>query len=29
VHGSMDADCNGALNIYARAGLGSGQAHAA
>jgi transposase len=25
----MDADCNGALNIYARAGLGSGQAHAA
>ena len=29
VHGSMDADRNGALNIYARAGLGSGQAHAA
>jgi putative transposase len=29
VHGSMDADCNGALNIYARAGLGSGQADAA
>jgi putative transposase len=29
VHGGMDADVNGALNIYARAGLGSGQAHAA
>jgi putative transposase len=30
VHGSMDADVNGARNIYARAGLGSGQAaHAA
>jgi putative transposase len=29
VHGAMDADVNGARNIYARAGLGSGQAHAA
>ncbi len=29
VHGGMDADVNGARNIYARAGLGSGQAHAA
>jgi len=30
VHGPMDADVNGARNIYARAGLGSGQAaHAA
>jgi putative transposase len=29
VHGGMDADCNGALNIYARAGLGSGRADAA
>jgi putative transposase len=30
VHGSIDADVNGARNIYARAGLGSGQAaHAA
>ena len=29
VHGGMDADVNGALNIYARAGLGTGQAHAA
>ena len=29
-HGPMDADVNGARNIYARAGLGSGQAtHAA
>jgi putative transposase len=29
-HGAMDADVNGARNIYARAGLGSGQAaHAA
>ena len=26
VHGPMDADVNGALNVYARAGLGSGQA---
>jgi putative transposase len=26
VHGQMDADVNGARNIYARAGLGSGQA---
>jgi putative transposase len=26
VHGEMDADVNGARNIYARAGLGSGQA---
>ena len=26
VHGSMDADRNGARNIYTRAGLGSGQA---
>jgi putative transposase len=26
VHGSMDADVNGARNVYARAGLGSGQA---
>ena len=26
VHGPMDADVNGARNIYARAGLGSGQA---
>jgi putative transposase len=26
VHGDMDADINGARNIYARAGLGSGQA---
>ena len=26
VHGRMDADVNGARNIYARAGLGSGQA---
>jgi len=26
VHGAMDADINGARNIYARAGLGSGQA---
>jgi hypothetical protein len=25
----LDRKCNGALNIYARAGLGSGQAHAA
>jgi putative transposase len=29
VHGGMDADVNGARNIYTRAGLGSGQAHAA
>ena len=29
VHGAMDADINGAKNIYTRAGLGSGQAHAA
>jgi putative transposase len=30
VHGLMDADVNGARNVYARAGLGSGQAaHAA
>jgi putative transposase len=30
VHGPMDADVNGARNVYARAGLGSGQAaHAA
>lgn len=29
VHGAMDADVNGARNIYARAGLGSGQADAA
>jgi putative transposase len=29
VHGGMDADVNGARNILARAGLGSGQAHAA
>jgi putative transposase len=28
-HGAIDADVNGARNIYARAGLGSGQAHAA
>ena len=28
-HGAMDADANGAINIYTRAGLGSGQAHAA
>lgn len=26
IHGEMDADVNGARNIYARAGLGSGQA---
>lgn len=26
VHGPMDADINGARNVYARAGLGSGQA---
>jgi len=26
VHGPMDADVNGARNVYARAGLGSGQA---
>jgi transposase len=26
VHGVIDADVNGALNIYTRAGLGSGQA---
>ena len=25
VHGPLDADVNGALNIYARAGLGSVQ----
>ena len=29
VHGPMDADVNGAVNIYTRAGLGSGQAAAA
>lgn len=29
VHGVLDADCNGALNIYARAGLGSGRADVA
>jgi putative transposase len=29
VHGGMDADLNGALNIYARAGLGSRRADAA
>jgi putative transposase len=29
VHGGMDADVNGALNIYARAGLGSRRADAA
>ena len=29
VHGAMDADVNGARNIASRAGLGSGQAHAA
>jgi putative transposase len=29
VHGGMDADVNAARNIYARAGLGSGQADAA
>jgi putative transposase len=29
VHGPMDADVNGARNIHARAGLGSGQALAA
>jgi putative transposase len=29
VHGAMDADVNGARNIYARAGLGSGRADAA
>ena len=29
VHGAMDADINGAKNIYTRAGLGSGQANAA
>jgi putative transposase len=29
VHGAMDADVNGALNIYARAGLGSRRADAA
>ena len=29
VHGAMDADVNGARNVYARAGLGSGQADAA
>jgi putative transposase len=29
LHGAMDADLNGALNIYARAGLGSRQADAA
>jgi transposase len=28
-HGAMDADVNGARNIAARAGLGSGQARAA
>jgi transposase len=28
-HGKMDADLNGARNIAARAGLGSGQASAA
>jgi hypothetical protein len=26
VHGQMDADVNGARNVYTRAGLGSGQA---
>jgi len=26
VHGPMDADVNGARNVYARAGLGSSQA---
>jgi putative transposase len=29
VHGEIDADLNGARNIYARAGLGSGRAAAA
>jgi transposase len=29
VHGAMDADVNGALNIYARAGLGSHRPDAA
>lgn len=29
VHGAMDADVNGARNIFTRAGLGSGQADAA
>jgi len=29
VHGAMDADLNGAINIATRAGLGSGQARAA
>jgi transposase len=29
VHGELDADLNGARNIAARAGLGSGQASAA
>jgi putative transposase len=29
VHGATDADVNGARNIFARAGLGSGRAHAA
>jgi putative transposase len=29
VHGPLDADRNGAINIATRAGLGSGQAHAA
>ena len=28
-HGEIDADVNGAKNVYARAGLGSGQANAA
>jgi putative transposase len=28
-HGAMDADVNAAINIYARAGLGSHRAHAA
>lgn len=28
-HGQMDADINSARNIYARAGLGSGQAASA
>ena len=28
-HGAIDADLNGAINIASRAGLGSGQAHAA
>ena len=28
-HGAIDADVNGAINIASRAGLGSGQAHAA